>query len=109
MFGAFAYILGNSRKNRGKLSDPGDRFLKTRKEQTESQLFSHFDSPTLSCALLCSLVPSSVNQLASPPSNPFDTKQKQVSGPVCHWEADLRTSGSHSLHFWACFPVSKVV
>lgn len=89
MLGPFAYILDNSRKDWGKLSDPGDRFLKTRKEQTESQLFSHFVSPTLPCALLCSLVPSSVNQLACPPPSPFNTNQKQVSGPVCQWEADL--------------------
>lgn len=40
MLGAFASMLGNTRKDWGKLSGPGDRFLKTRKEQTESQLFS---------------------------------------------------------------------
>lgn len=36
MLGAFAYMLGNSRKDWGKFSAPRDGFLKTRKEQSPS-------------------------------------------------------------------------
>lgn len=75
-------MLGNSRKDWGKLSGLGDRFLKTRKEQTEPQLFSSLWLPNTAMCPMCSLVPSSVEQLACPPPSPFNTKWRQVSGPV---------------------------
>lgn len=102
-------MLGNSRKDWGKLSGLGDRFLKTRKEQTEPQLFSSLWLPNTAMCPMCSLVPQLCETAGLPSSIPL---QHQMEAGI---RSSLTAGGrsqnlwSPSLHSWARFPGSKVI